>query len=221
VNEAHVVALEKCGAISRPVARKILRALRILESRDLSNRQAEDIHVVIEEFVTRRAGEEAGGLMHLGKSRNDQVATAVRITLRNDMIDLAQRLLNFESSLIGLARKYIRSVFLGYTHLQPAQPISFGHYVMSNCFPFIRNSERLLQAYDRVNRSPMGAAALAGTSFPLDRTLIARLLGFDGTVEMSLDAIGGRDFALGEGFNPDLKLALLQFRRGWARLCPG
>jgi argininosuccinate lyase len=196
VNEAHVVALEKCGAIKRQVARKILRTLRVLEKRDLSKHQVEDVHVVIEEFVTRRTGEEVGGLMHLGKSRNDQVATAIRITLRNEMLELGQQLLSFELSLIGVARKCARFVFPGYTHLQPAQPITFAHYVMANYFAFIRDSERLLEAYDRINRSPMGAAALAGTSFPLDRALIARLLGFGGTVEVSLDAVGGRDFAL-------------------------
>ena len=196
VNEAHVVALERCGVIKKPVARKLLRALHTLEKRGLSNRQAEDVHVVIEEFVTRRTSEEVGGLMHLGKSRNDQVATAIRITLRNEMLEFAQGLLNFELSLIRLAREHVRSVFPGYTHLQPAQPITFGHYVMANCFPFIRDSERLLEAYDRVNQSPMGAAALAGTSFRLNRALIARLLGFDRIVEVSLDAVGGRDFAL-------------------------
>jgi argininosuccinate lyase len=112
------------------------------------------------------------------------------------MLALAELLLAFEFSFIGLAGKYVTSVFPGYTHLQPAQPISFGHYIMANCFSFIRDSERLLEAYARVNQSPMGAAALAGTSFPLDRALVARLLGFDGTVESSLDAVGGRDFAL-------------------------
>ncbi len=196
VNEAHVVALEKCGAINKPVARKILRALRTLERHDFTHRRAEDVHVLIEESVTRRTGENVGGLLHLGKSRNDQVVTAIRMTLRSEMLGLARIMLMFEQSLLQLARMYVTSVFPGYTHLQPAQPISFGHYLIANCFSFIRDSERLLEAYARVNLSPMGAAALAGTSFPLDRALIARLLGFDGTVEASLDAVGGRDFAL-------------------------
>ena len=196
VNEAHVVALERCGAIQKPVAQKILRALRTLERHEFGKRGAEDVHVRIEESVTRRTGREAGGLLHLGKSRNDQVVTAIRMALRSRMLDLAQVLLSFELSLVSQARKYVTSGFPGYTHLQPAQPISFAHYIIANCFSLLRDSERLLEAYARVNLSPMGAAALAGTSFPLDRSLIAKLLGFDGTVEASLDAVGGRDFAL-------------------------
>jgi len=196
VNEAHVIALARCGAIKGRAAQEILKALRTLEKHEFGKRRAEDVHVLIEDSVTERTGQEVGGFMHLGKSRNDQVVTAIRMTLRGEMLSLAQLLLGFELSLVGLARKYVTSAFPGYTHLQPAQPISFGHYIMANCFPLLRDSERLLEAYDRVNLSPMGAGALAGTSVPLDRTLTARLLGFDGTVEASLDAVGGRDFAL-------------------------
>jgi argininosuccinate lyase len=195
-NEAHVIALERCGAIQRSAAKKILKALRQLEKRKVPNRPVEDVHVVIEEWVSRRTGSEIGGLMHLGKSRNDQVATAIRITLRNEILEIGQALLAFELSLIELAKKHVNSVFPGYTHLQPAQPISFAHYLLANCFAFLRDSERLVESYARVNRSPMGAAALAGTSFPIDRVLVARLLGFDGIVEASLDAVGERDFAL-------------------------
>ena len=196
VNEAHVLALRRCGAINRSAARKILDALREIERRSLSIRKGEDVHVVIEEFVTRRTGNQTGGLLHLGKSRNDQVATAIRMTLRNEMLNLAQLMLALELCLASLARNNADVAFPGYTHLQPAQPISFGHYLIADCCAFIRDSERLLEAYARVNLSPMGAAALAGTSVPLDRAFVAGLLGFDGTVQVSLDAVGGRDFAL-------------------------
>ena len=196
VNEAHVLALAKCGAIKQPVSRKILRALHALEKHKFSSRRAEDVHVLVEDFVTRQTGQAVGGFMHLGKSRNDQVATAIRMTLREEILALIELLLSFELSIIRAAAKYADTVFPGYTHLQPAQPISFGHYLIANCFSFIRDTERLLEAYSRVNLSPMGAAALAGTSFALDRTFIASVLGFDGTVEASLDAVGSRDFAL-------------------------
>jgi argininosuccinate lyase len=186
----------KCGVIRKHAAQTILKALRRLEKRDLAVGQVEDVHVMIEEFVTRRTGKEIGGLLHIGKSRNDQVVAAARMTLRNEMLKLEQTLLSFESVLISLAKKHVSSVFPGYTHLQPAQPITFGHYLIANCFAFIRDSERLVEAYRRVNLSPMGAAAIAGTSFPLDRMLVAKLLGFDGLVDASLDAIGARDFAL-------------------------
>jgi argininosuccinate lyase len=118
------------------------------------------------------------------------------MTLRDEVLELSRSLLQFELALIRLAKRNITSVFPGYTHLQPAQPISFAHYLLTNFFALSRDTERLLEAYSRINRSPMGAAAIAGTSVPLDRGLIARLLGFDGIVETSLDAVGGRDFAL-------------------------
>jgi len=196
VNEAHVIALVKSGAIEKPDARRILRALRKLEGYSFPARDAEDVHVVIEDYVTKRTGRKVGGLLHLGKSRNDQVVTAIRMTLRNEIIALSDQILALEFSILNSAKRHIATVFPGYTHLQPAQPISFAHYLLANCASLSRDVDRLKEGYARVNRSPMGAAALAGTSFPLNRRLIARLLGFDGLVDISLDAVGGRDFAL-------------------------
>ncbi len=196
VNEAHVIALVKAGAIEKADARRILRALRKLEGYNFPERDAEDVHVVIEDYVTKRTGRKVGGLLHLGKSRNDQVVTAIRMTLRNEIIALSDQILALEFSILNSAKKHIATVFPGYTHLQPAQPISFAHYLLANCASLSRDVDRLNEGYARVNRSPMGAAALAGTSFHLNRRLIARLLGFDGIVDVSLDSVGGRDFAL-------------------------
>jgi argininosuccinate lyase len=196
VNEAHVIALVKSGAIEKADARRILRVLRTLEGYNFPERNAEDVHVVIEDSVTKRTNREVGGLLHLGKSRNDQVVTAIRMTLRHEILLLSDQILALEFSILNSAKRHIATVFPGYTHLQPAQPISFAHYLLANCASLSRNIDRLTEAYGRVNRSPMGAAALAGTSFPLNRRLIARLLGFDGVVDVSLDAVGGRDFAL-------------------------
>ena len=196
VNEAHVIALVKSGAIEKPDGRRILRELRRLEGYNFPRRNAEDVHVLIEDYITKRTSREVGGLLHLGKSRNDQVVTAIRMTLRNEILVLSDQLLALEFSILNSAKRHITAVMPGYTHLQPAQPISFGHYLLANCASLSRDVDRLTEAYRRVNRSPMGAAALAGTSFPLDRRLIARLLGFDGLVDVSLDAVGSRDFAL-------------------------
>jgi argininosuccinate lyase len=196
VNEAHMIALARSGVIDRIATRKILRVLRELENHESSAEGLEDVHVLIEEYVTKRTGREVGGLLNLGKSRNDQVATAVRMTLRNEMLELSEMLLALELSILRLARIHTESVFPGYTHLQPAQPISFAHYLLTNGDSLLRDVQRLKDAYARVNCSPMGAAALAGTSFRLDRALIARLLGFEGLVEVSLDAVQSRDFAL-------------------------
>jgi len=196
VNEAHVLALAKAKAISRKDAHCLLRALRRLERRLPVRKGAEDIHVLIEEYVTKQVGREVGGQLHLGKSRNDQVVTAIRMVLREEMLQVSDELLHLERQLLSLARRHVRSVFPGYTHIQPAQPISFAHYLIAICDAFLRDNERLLETYRRVNRSPMGAGALAGSSFNINRRLEAKLLGFDGLVENTLDAVGSRDFAL-------------------------
>jgi len=196
VNEAHVIGLVKAKAVNRRDARRILNALRELETREVPIDGVEDIHVAIEEYVTRRAGRKIGGQLHLGKSRNDQVATAIRMTLRDDLLKLSDLLISFELAILGLARKHVHSVFPGYTHLQPAQPISFAHYLLANGDSILRDNERLMETLTRINKSPMGSGALAGTSVNLDRAFVARLLGFDGILEVSLDAVGTRDFVL-------------------------
>lgn len=196
LNEAHVIALANAKAIKRSDAGKLLRALRKLEKRITLRQGVEDVHVLIEEYVTRATGPEIGGLLHLGKSRNDQVATAIRMTLREEMLSLSNHLLSLERAILETAKKHTTSVFPGYTHLQPAQPITFAHYLISLADSMLRDNQRVIQAFDRISQSPMGAAALAGTSLSLDRHLVAHLLGFRGLVENSLDAVGGRDFIL-------------------------
>ncbi len=196
VNEAHVIALRKAKAISKSDARKLLRVLRSLERRVPLREGVEDIHVLIEEYVTKQTGREVGGQLHLAKSRNDQVATAVRMVLRDELLEVSKQLLLLKEKLLRLAGKHLRSVFPGYTHLQPAQPVSFAHYLLAVGDAFLRDNQRVLEAYQRVNMCPLGAGALAGSSFKLDRALEAELLGFDGLMENTLDAVGSRDFAL-------------------------
>ncbi len=196
VNEAHVVALYRAGVITRADAVKLVRALRAIKFGTQTERSVEDVHVLIEEEVTRRAGEAVGGMLHTGKSRNDQVATAIRMVLRDAVLSLSSRLLSFEHELLGTARKHTETLFVGYTHLQPAQPTTFAHYLLSIGDSFLRDVVRLRESWKRVNLCPMGAGALAGSSFRLDRRLVAKLLGFDGVVENSLDAVGTRDFVL-------------------------
>ena len=196
VNEAHVIALTKAKAISKSDARKLLRALRRLEDGVPLREGVEDIHVLIEEYVTKQVGRDVGGRLHLAKSRNDQVVTAVRMVLRDELLEVSNQLLSLENMLLRLASKHLESVFPGYTHLQPAQPISFAHYLLAVGDSFLRDNQRLLEAYRRVNTSPMGAGALAGSSFNLDRAWEAELLGFEGFIDNTLDAVGSRDFAI-------------------------
>jgi argininosuccinate lyase len=196
VNEAHLIALTKANIINHNSARKLLKALRKLEKKITFREGYEDIHVMIEQYVTHEVGRVTGGSLHIGKSRNDQVATAIRITLREEMLKLSNQLLSFENSLLKLAKRHTRTVFPGYTHLQPAQPITFAHYLVANGDSILRDEQRVIEAFNRINNSPMGSGALAGTSFNIDRTLVAQLLGFHGLVENSLDAVGSRDFIL-------------------------
>ena len=196
INEAHVIALTKAHVITPDKARKILRALRQLEGRRMPKRELEDVHVFIEESVMKRTGPDIGGLLNLGKSRNDQVAAAIRMTLREEILGLSDNLLSLVDKMLRLAEKHTETVFPGYTHLQPAQPISFAHYLVANVDSLLRNGHRIMEAYRRINCSPMGAAALAGTSLRLNRNRIASLLGFNGLMEISLDAVGSRDFLL-------------------------
>ena len=196
VNEAHVIALAKAKAIKQKDSKRLLRALRKLERKMIFRQGLEDVHVLIEEYVTRECGRETGGLLHLGKSRNDQVSTAIRLSLREEMLNLSNQLLVFERSILQLAKRHTKSIFPGYTHLQPAQPITFAHYLIAFGDSILRDEQRVREAFNRINNSPMGGGALAGTSFNIDRTIVARLLGFNGLVENSLDAVGSRDFVL-------------------------
>jgi argininosuccinate lyase len=196
VNEAHVLALLKAGLVSQSESRKLRRELRRMEQVFPEHGIEEDYHLYIEQQLTKRLGPIVGGKIHTGKSRNDQVATAIRMTLRDSLLDLSNSVLSFVETLLKQGAKYANTFFVGYTHQQPAQPITYGHYLVSVADPLLRDNERILEAYRRVNLSPMGAGAVAGSSFDLDRLLVSQLLGFDGLVENSLDGVSGRDFLL-------------------------
>src|SRR2546425_5710097 len=194
VNKAHVIALAKAKAIENQDAHKLFQVLSKIEQAPPFRESVEDVHVLIEEEVTRILGKEVGGRLHTGKSRNDQVATAIRIASRNQLLTLIDDLIDLENRLLRLAKKHTKSLFIGYTHLQPAQPVSFAHYLVSIHDALERDNQRILETFARVNQSSLGGGAIAGSSFRLDRHLTARLLGFDGIVENSIDAVTGRDF---------------------------
>ena len=157
--------------------------------------ELEDVHLNIEARLTQLVGD-AGKRLHTGRSRNDQVATDVRLWLRGEIDQLAPLLNNMQRALVDLAERHADTVMPGFTHLQVAQPVSFGHHLLAYVEMFARDAERLADARRRVNRLPLGAAALAGTSYPLDRERVARTLGFDGVCMNSLDAVSDRDFAI-------------------------
>ena len=155
----------------------------------------EDVHLNIEARLTQIVGD-AGKRLHTGRSRNDQVATDVRLWLRDEIDLILALLVELQKALLDLAEENVEVILPGFTHLQVAQPVSFGHHLMAYVEMFARDAERLVDVRKRVNRLPLGAAALAGTSYPLDREHVARALQMDGLCQNSIDAVSDRDFAI-------------------------
>jgi len=155
----------------------------------------EDVHLNIEKRLTDKIGD-AGKRLHTGRSRNDQVATDVRLWLRASADQVSVALKKLQLSLLDLAEAHFDTVMPGFTHLQVAQPVTLGHHLMAYVEMLSRDAQRFADCRRRINRLPLGAAALAGTSYPIDRELVAKKLGFDGVCENSLDAVSDRDFAI-------------------------
>ena len=157
--------------------------------------ELEDVHLNIEARLTQLVGD-AGKRLHTGRSRNDQVATDLRLWLRGEIDALAPLLSQMQRALVELADPHVDTILPGFTHMQVAQPVSFAHHLLAYVEMFARDAERLNEVRRRVNVLPLGAAALAGTSYPLDRERVARTLGFDSVCQNSLDAVSDRDFAI-------------------------
>lgn len=197
---AHAEMLCSQGIISKADLDAIENGLEtigqeISEGRFEWSLDLEDVHLNIEKRLVELAGD-AGKRLHTGRSRNDQVATDIRLWLRSE-IDISSNLLKqLQLALAELALEHADTIMPGFTHLQVAQPVSFGHHLLAYAEMFARDEERLQDCRKRVNRSPLGAAALAGTSFPIDRKRTARTLKFDGVCRNSLDAVSDRDFAI-------------------------
>jgi argininosuccinate lyase len=155
----------------------------------------EDVHLNIEKRLTELVGD-AGKRLHTGRSRNDQVATDIRLYLRDEIDRLNELLQQLQLALVDVAEQHADTIMPGFTHLQVAQPVTFGHHLLAYVEMFARDSERLQDCRKRVNRLPLGAAALAGTTFPIDRERVARSLGFEAVARNSLDAVSDRDFAI-------------------------
>ncbi len=197
---AHAKMLAKVGIISRTEAEAIVSGLTgILDDIEAGRVEfsvaTEDIHMNVEQLLIERAGE-VGKKLHTARSRNDQVALDVRMYLRDELDGLGQLLAGLVGELLDISEKHLDTVMPGYTHLQRAQPITMAHHLLAYCQMFSRDIERLKDCRRRVNVLPLGAGALAGTTFPLDREFVARELGFAGVTENSLDAVSDRDFAV-------------------------
>jgi argininosuccinate lyase len=212
---AHAAMLAKQGIISAADLAAIQQGMATIAAEIEAGKfdwklALEDVHLNIEARLTQLVGD-AGKRLHTGRSRNDQVATDIRLWLRSEIDLISGLLVDLQKALLAIAEKNVETILPGFTHLQVAQPVSFGHHMLAYVEMFSRDTERMADVRKRVNQLPLGAAALAGTSYPLDRELVARTLGMDGVCQNSLDAVSDRDFAI--EFTAAASLAMVHVSR--------
>ena len=197
---AHASMLAQVKVLSEDEAKQIIDGLNAI-AEDISQGNfnwsiaREDVHMNIEAALTDKIGS-VGKKLHTGRSRNDQVATDVRLYLRDAIDAIAAQLTRLQLGLVGLAERYTDTIMPGFTHLQTAQPVTFGHHMLAWNAMLERDYTRLLDCKNRLNECPLGAAALAGTTFPIDREMTAQQLGFNKPTDNSLDSVSDRDFAI-------------------------
>jgi len=197
---AHATMLARQGILTEEEKQLIVEGLERIRAQIAAGRfewsvPLEDVHMNIEAALTRQIGE-AGKKLHTGRSRNDQVATDVRLWLREEIDQILEGIRRLQRALLDLAEAEAETLMPGFTHLQTAQPVTFGHHMMAWFEMLERDHGRLIDCRKRLNQCPLGAAALAGTTFPIDRTFTAAELGFDAPCRNSLDAVSDRDFAI-------------------------
>lgn len=197
-SRAHVKMLNKRGIINEEDLKHILKGLseierEIKEGKFQFREELEDIHMNIEKALIEKAGA-VGAKIHTARSRNDQVATDLRLYLRKRVSELIELTVSLERTLLNLAEKNIDTIMPGYTHLQKAQPVLLAHHLLAYAWMFERDRQRLKEALRRINQSPLGAGALSGTSLPIDRLFTKKELGFEEAIPNSMDAVSDRDF---------------------------
>ena len=197
---AHATMLGKCGIIKEEDAEDIVIGLKgilnDIENGDLKiDMEAEDIHTFIEGELTKRLGDN-GKRLHTSRSRDDQVAVDIKLYLKKETVNISNMLESLVAVLCEKAEKYSETVMPGYTHLQRAQPITFGHHLLAYAEMFLRDISRLNDCYKRMDEMPLGSCALAGTTYPIDRNITASLLGFERITNNSLDGVSDRDYCM-------------------------
>ncbi|MED1915745.1 argininosuccinate lyase [Bacillus thuringiensis] len=212
---AHVAMLGKCGILPMEEVRQIIAGLKKVKEK-IERGQAEflvaheDVHMNIEKMLIEEIGP-VGGKLHTGRSRNDQVALDMHLYLREKLMEIIQLAMYLQEALLEQASQHLDTVMPGYTHLQRAQPVLFGYHLMAYVSMLQRDIERMNETWKRVNVLPLGAGALAGTTFPIDRTFVAELLQFDGIYQNSMDAVSDRDFIV--EFLADASLVMTHLSR--------
>lgn len=212
---AHATMLAKVGVLTESERDDIIQGLSTIQAEiEAGNFEwridLEDVHMNIESRLTQRIGI-TGKKLHTGRSRNDQVATDIRLYVRDEIDAILELLAKLQKGILSLAAKNTDTIMPGFTHLQTAQPVTFGHHLLAWFEMLVRDSERLIDCRKRVNRMPLGSAALAGTTYPIDRAYTAELLGFEAVSENSLDAVSDRDFGI--EFNAAASLIMMHLSR--------
>lgn len=197
---AHATMLAKVGVLTDAERDQIITGLEEIRTEIVAGKfnwsvSLEDVHMNIEAVLTQRIGI-TGKKLHTGRSRNDQVATDIRLYLRDEIDAIAKELTRLQQGLLSVAEREADTIMPGFTHLQTAQPVTFGHHLLAWFEMLQRDYSRLIDCRKRMNYLPLGAAALAGTTYPIDRAYTAQLLGFDAPTENSLDSVSDRDFAI-------------------------
>lgn len=199
--EAHDIMLHEQGIIPWQALKQILKALEEIRDEWLRGEveigvEYEDVHEYIEARVIEKVGIEVGGMIHTGRSRNDQVMVDVRLRVRQELLESAEGVLSLVDAMLERAEQHVETLMMLYTHGQHAQVGTFAHYLTAYADALLRDFQRLMDCYGRVNRNPLGAGPVGGTSIAIDRQRTTELLGFDGLVENSIDATSGRDWAV-------------------------
>ncbi len=198
---AHDIMLKEQGILEEETLKKILGALKEIKEEWRNGElevgaEYEDIHEYIEARVIEKIGIEEGGAMHTGRSRNDQVMVDMKMVTKKELLAIAENVLNLVKDMCELAEKHTETPMVYYTHGQPAQIGTFGHYLLAYVDQYLRDYQRIKNCYDRVNTNPLGAAAIGGTNFRINRLRTSELLGFDSIQENSVDAVSSRDWAV-------------------------
>ena len=197
---AHATMLAKVGVLTNDERDTVIAGLQAIEKEIEAGQfvwstELEDVHMNIEARLTEQVGI-VGKKLHTGRSRNDQVATDIRLWLRDEIDLILSQLTRLQEGLLGLAQEHAETIMPGFTHLQTAQPVTFGHHMLAWFEMLSRDYERLVDCRKRTNRMPLGSAALAGTTYPIDRAMTCELLGFEVVSGNSLDGVSDRDFAI-------------------------
>jgi len=198
INKAHAIMLCEQKILPINTIKKLMVTLKEIEIEGPAELtpgiECEDLYSAIEQKLINKIGSDIGGRLHTGRSRNDLGSTVTRMAIRGSFFKITEELFQLREVLIQFASDNVETIMPGYTHLQPAQPTTLGHHISSICLALQRDSDRILESYSRINLSPLGACAFAGTGFPIDRQLTAKLLGFDDIVASTLDSVASRDY---------------------------